>query len=271
MIDRFIDFLIARRLWVVLIIAAITALMSWSASRIDVRTVFEDLLPQDHAYVAVHEEFKETFGSSNMVSIMLTVDEGEIFERPVLEQIRGITRELRRVTGVNSFQIISLASNHMKEVRATTAGIDTSPLMWPDLPETDQGIVELRDKVLGNNLVYGSYVSMDLKSALITVDFYDHLVDYTKIFNEIHEITDAARDAGLEVSIVGDPILYGWVDHYLDETYLIAGVLVFAPDLMHDIRGALGVFALALGVTVLILVLHRYLLPKIGVRLGDEW
>lgn len=226
MIDRFIDFLIARRLWVVLIIAAITALMSWSASRIDVRTVFEDLLPQDHAYVAVHEEFKETFGSSNMVSIMLTVDDGEIFERPVLEQIRGITRELRAVTGVNSFQIISLASNHMKEVRATTAGIDTSPLMWPDLPETDQGIVELRDKVLGNNLVYGSYVSMDLKSALITVDFYDHLVDYTKIFNEIHEITDAARDAGLEVSIVGDPILYGWVDHYLDETYLIAGVVI---------------------------------------------
>ncbi len=51
----------------------------------------------------------------------------------------------------------------------------------------------------------------------------------------------------------------------------LAGVLVFAPDLMHDIRGALGVFAVALGVTVLILVLHRYLLPRLGVRIGDEW
>jgi cytochrome c biogenesis protein CcdA/glutaredoxin len=51
----------------------------------------------------------------------------------------------------------------------------------------------------------------------------------------------------------------------------LAGVLIFAPDLMHDIRGALGVFAAALGVTVLILVLHRYLLPRMGVRIGDEW
>ena len=51
----------------------------------------------------------------------------------------------------------------------------------------------------------------------------------------------------------------------------LAGVLVFAPELMHDIRGALGVFAMALGATVLILVLHRYLLPKMGVRIGDEW
>ncbi len=51
----------------------------------------------------------------------------------------------------------------------------------------------------------------------------------------------------------------------------LAGVLVFAPELMHDIRGALGVFAVALGVTVLILALHRYLLPRLGVRIGDEW
>jgi len=50
----------------------------------------------------------------------------------------------------------------------------------------------------------------------------------------------------------------------------LAGVLVFAPELMHDMRGALGVFVIALGVTALILILHRYLLPKMGVRIGDE-
>ena len=39
---------------------------------------------------------------------------------------------------------------------------------------------------------------------------------------------------------------------------------------MHDIRGALGVFMVAIAVTVVILILHRYLLPKIGMRIGDE-
>jgi len=51
----------------------------------------------------------------------------------------------------------------------------------------------------------------------------------------------------------------------------LAGVLVLAPELMHDIRGALGVFVVAIGVTILVLWLHRYLLPKMGVRIGDEW
>ena len=51
----------------------------------------------------------------------------------------------------------------------------------------------------------------------------------------------------------------------------LAGVLVFAPELMHDIRGALGVFAVALGVTGFILAMHRFVLPKLGMRVGDEW
>jgi len=51
----------------------------------------------------------------------------------------------------------------------------------------------------------------------------------------------------------------------------LACVLLFAPELMHDVGGVFGVFAIALGVTVVILVLHRYLLPKFGVRVGDEW
>ncbi|MDP2227598.1 MAG: hypothetical protein Q8J78_08995 [Moraxellaceae bacterium] len=51
----------------------------------------------------------------------------------------------------------------------------------------------------------------------------------------------------------------------------LAGVLVFAPELIHNIRGALGVFIAASCVTVLILLLHRHLLPRFGVSLGDEW
>ena len=51
----------------------------------------------------------------------------------------------------------------------------------------------------------------------------------------------------------------------------LAVVLVLAPELMYDIRGALGVFAIAFGVIVLTLTIHRFVLPKLGVRLGDEW
>ncbi|MDQ2069076.1 thioredoxin [Natronospira bacteriovora] len=51
----------------------------------------------------------------------------------------------------------------------------------------------------------------------------------------------------------------------------LAGVLLLAPELMHDIRGAIAVFLIAFGAAALILFTHRYLLPKLGVHIGDEW
>lgn len=51
----------------------------------------------------------------------------------------------------------------------------------------------------------------------------------------------------------------------------LALVLVLAPELMHDVGGAFGVFAFAAGITVVLIVLHRHVLPKFGIHLGDEW
>ena len=51
----------------------------------------------------------------------------------------------------------------------------------------------------------------------------------------------------------------------------LAVVLIAAPELMNDLRGALGVFGAAIGITAAVLVFHRVVLPKFGVHLGDEW
>lgn len=51
----------------------------------------------------------------------------------------------------------------------------------------------------------------------------------------------------------------------------LALVLVTAPELMNDLRAALAVFAAAVVATMMVIVLHRHLLPRIGVRIGDRW
>jgi len=55
-------------------------------------------------------------------------------------------------------------------------------MMWPDLPTSQAEIDSLREQVLANPLVYGRYVSPDLRSALITADFIDRLIDYNKLY-----------------------------------------------------------------------------------------
>lgn len=218
MIDRIAWFCIRQRKWVAGAIAAITAALGYFAVQMEVRTVFEDMLPSRHEYVRTHDKFKDTFGGSNIVTIMLEVDDGDIFQPKVLEKIRTLTLELRQVSAVNPFQIISLASKKLKEVRASTDGVETKPLMWPDVPQSPDDIAVLKDAVLRNPLVYGPFVSRDLKATLVTVDFIDRQVEYGKVFDEITTLVGRVDDGSVKIRVVGDPILYGWVKHYLPET-----------------------------------------------------
>ena len=226
MVDRFAAFCIRRRTPLVGMFALMTLVLGAFASQIEIRTIFSDMLPQNHPWVQTHEEYKELFGGANVVSIMVRAEEGEIFQRPLLGMIREITRDLRKVQGVNQFQIVSLASKKLKTVEATSMSVETVPLMWPDIPAGAAGVAELREKVLQNTLVYGQYVSPDLKSALITVDFIDRLVEPPVIFDQIHDIVSRHQVDGVSTHIVGEPILNGWVRNYLPQTAMISLVTI---------------------------------------------
>lgn len=218
LLQGFVGFCIRRRALVVLVLGAITALLSYQAAHVVIKTNLDDMMPRSHPYMAVHERFKQSFGGSNVVSVMLEVDKGDIFQLPVLAKVQQVTRELQQVDAVNPFQIVSLASKKLKDIRGSTDGIEFAPLMWPDLPKNEAEVARLRESVLNNPLVYGAYVSTDMKAALITVDFYDHLVDYEKVFSQVTAVADRVRSDGVKVSVVGAPMLFGWINHYLPET-----------------------------------------------------
>lgn len=256
MIERIAAFCIRRRAPVAGVIALLTLALSWFALHVEVRTVFEDMLPSRHEYVKTHHKFKDTFGGSNMVTLMLEVEQGDIFDPEVLDKVRTLTLGLREVSAVNPFQIISLASKKLKEVRASTDGIETRPLMWPDLPADAEEIAALRQAVLRNPLVYGPYVSKDLQATLITVDFIDREVNYSKVFDEINALVARVENDRVGVRVVGAPILYGWVEHYLPETLKLVAV------------------ALALTLAMLFLLLRTWrgvLLPLLAGAVSAIW
>lgn len=213
--------LIRHRTWVVLAVALLTAVMGYLASHVEVKTVFSDLLPKNHPYVAVNQQFKSTFGGSNMVSIMIEVKEGDIFKPSVLAKVQKITVGLQQVDSVDTYQIISIASKKIKEVRASTEGVESRPIMWPELPKGPAEMAVLKEAVLNNPLIYGPYVSMDLKATLITADFLDGDINYSKAFEQIMGLVKEADGDGVMVRVVGEPVLYGWVNFYLDETIQI--------------------------------------------------
>ena len=213
--------LIEQRRWVIAVVMILTAAMAWMAAHVEVKTVFSDLLPKNHPYVAVNQKFKATFGGSNMVSIMLETEQGDIFDPKVLAKVQKLTVGLQQVDSIDTYQIVSIASKKVKEVRASTEGVESRPIMWPELPKTAEEIATLKEAVLNNSLIYGPYVSMDMKATLITADFLDGDINYSKAFDQIMTLVKEAEGDGVMVRVVGEPVLYGWVNYYLDETILI--------------------------------------------------
>ncbi len=224
MLENFALFCMRHRKAVLGLVVVVTAVLANFAYKIDVKTVFEDLQPGSHEYIKVHEQFKDTFGGTSIITFMVQSTEGDIFQMPVLKKIRDLTKGLYSIDAINEFQIFSIAGKKLKETRASTVGIESFPYMWPELPETQADIDYMKEAILRSPLVYGPFVSKDLTATLITVDFFDNLLDFNLAYEQAYDLVEQLDDETVNISLVGNPILYGWVDHYLPETMKLISI-----------------------------------------------
>lgn len=250
--ERLASFCIRSRVWLLVAILAVTVVLFYFAYKIPVETRFQDLLPE-HQYMNVHNQFKENFGGENVVSILIELEkEGTIFQRDVLQKIQTITRDLRKVEGVNPGTIMSLASKRIQQVTATAYEIKAEPLMWPEIPKTQKAIMTLKQDVQGNPQVYGVYVSRDLKAALVTVDFYTNRLNPVTAFRQIRDLNNRVEDGTVSITAVGNPILYGWVDHFFQETLtiMIVSLIIVGLSLLLFTQTLWGMFVPLLGTLI---------------------
>ncbi len=231
---KFADIIINNRLLVLLTIVAITVFFGYHMLNIKVMTNFDDLLPQTHPYFKLHDEVRDTFGGANFLVIMLSVEKGDIFNTPTLEKIRYITNELEGLPGIDRYKIVSLASSKLKEQKVTSWGIEATPVMWPEVPQTREEMEELRETVYSNQAVYGTYVSLDAKKSLMFADFLEgEELDYGIIENMLEEIRAATEDSNTTISIVGSPMHLGVVANMVEiMNWIMVGTAIIIPILL---------------------------------------
>ena len=205
----------------------VTFFFFYHALKIEMYTAFSDLLPKDHPYIRVHNEFWKTFGGANVVLISVEATDGDIFNPAVLEKVKKLTETIERIPGANNYQIFSIARQKVKDVRATAWGIEVQPVMWPDVPHSPEEIERLRNIVYANPTIVGRLVSEDGKAALITAAFHEERLDYRALFQRIQQAIKEDEDGKTRIFAAGEPILYGWIYHYLRQIGLIIALTCF--------------------------------------------
>ncbi len=193
---------------------------------VEIRTVFNDLLPRDDPFVQVYFDHRN-FGNPLTMSIMVKHKHGDIYNSETLNKVWDLTRDIDLAPGVDHDQVISIATEKLRYAEATPQGIDTRPLMGEKAPSTDAEMQEFRRRVEISVNARTFYISHDESATLINAAFQDS-IEYGEAFAYAQALIEAARDDAHDVYLAGQPALTGWVYKLQKQTYKIFAVTVGA-------------------------------------------
>ena len=233
--ERIANIIIGRRHFVLSLVVLLTLFFGYYASKISVKTIYTDLLPQNHPYINVHNEIRNVFGGSNQVLIMVQVKDAakggkyaDIFNPDTLGKVKFINDELKKFHAVDRYKILSIAEKKIRNMQLTSKGYISDPVMWPDVPRTEEQLHKLRLDVYGNPACYPGLVSLDSKSALVMVDFFEEQIDYATCFKELQELRKKTEDENHIIAIAGEPMHLGYIDSYVGDVVKILTYTVLA-------------------------------------------
>ncbi len=240
---RLARWVLAHRAFAFVVFGAITVFFAAGLPRVQLRTIFSDLLPRDDPFVQVFRDHPN-FGSPLTVLVMIQRKDGDIYDADTLAKVWKFTRDIDLAPGVDHEQILSITTEKARYSEATPTGIDMRPLMGGSPPRTPEEIELFRAHVEKAPNVRTFLISRDQRATLVMATFIEHRIDYGETFRYVQGLVEAARDANHDVHVAGQPMLIGWVYQYERQMVMIfavtLGALLLALALyMRNVVGVL--------------------------------
>jgi predicted RND superfamily exporter protein len=189
---------------------------------VDIRTIFNDLLPRNDPFTQVYFDHRN-FGNPMTMAVMIKRKDGDIYNAATLAKVWDMTRDIDLAPHVDHDQILSISTEKLRYAEATSAGIDTKPLMDDHPPATPEEITEFKRRVSISPSALTFFISRDETAALVNAAFHD-TIEYGEAFDYVQNLVEKARDAEHDVYLAGQPALTGWVYRLQKQTYFIFGI-----------------------------------------------
>lgn len=235
------------------VMTALTLLMLYFAvTGVSLRVVLDEMLPSNHTNVIAHKKFGERFGGINTVLIAVTNKNGTIYDKAFLEKYRALSDKIYFHDSI--YRPLSEAVN-MRKVRAVSGGggtVQFDSIMWPDIPSTPEQMARFRQ--LLRQQFGGYFISDDEKSLLIVSEFREDS-DFKSVYAFLDGLRMDGEKDGLELAMVGRPILLGYIETVMPTvlTIFAISVLVISIILFLYFKRLIGVIA-PLGVSLAVTV-----------------
>jgi predicted RND superfamily exporter protein len=251
-VEAYLRFLLRHRWLVTLLIAAITAGFAAALSTLQLHTEFLDFYPQTQTFVdafaecrrageggiprcaaraalhpgpdrfiQVYRDFREMFGSANVLSMIVEVTDGDIYTPETLQKIDRLTRGVIYSTGVIPYQVLSIAHPRLRQASARAGSITLRPMYHPRVPQTDEEAEQVRRSVHSTRGVNGVYAALDGTAAVVHASFWEEKLDFERLYAHLTALQAAEQDSRHRIHITGLPWLYVSVLRYARQVAIV--------------------------------------------------
>ena len=220
---------------VIAVTILITVFLYFGLSKLDMVGDIESMLPDDLPAKITYDEVDAAFGGAKYAMIVLDME--NIFTTTSLHKIDRLTLGLEKIKGVNS--VISITN--IEEIRGIEDGIEVVELI-EDIPDSEAGLLELKNRVLSDDDYAGQIVSENGKIALIIIQLVPDQDDNAII----RDIKDIVHKLGLDnkAHLTGEAVMDKEVDNLVagDMAKLLPiAMLVMIAILYFSFRNIRGV------------------------------
>jgi hypothetical protein len=231
-VEAYLWFLLRNRLAVTIIVTVMTVFFGYEATKLKVIPQFLDFYPgpskvsvfgheftwrKGHPYIQIYNDFRRMFGSANILTVIVEVKHGDIYNPTTLQKLDTVTKRLVETKGVVPYQILSIAHPKMKSITTYGGAIQVREVYFPGVPQTQEDADRVKFAVYSTKGIRGLYVAQDDTAALVNAGFWEEELDFRYLYDRMMELKHDVEDENHTVYITGFPWLYTSVLRYVPE------------------------------------------------------
>jgi hypothetical protein len=184
------------------------------------------LNPGPNPYIQIYRDFRKMFGSANILSVILEVKNGDVYNPATLQKLDRITKYIINSKGVVPYQILSIAHPRITSVSAREGGVEIRPVFYPGVPQTQADADRVKFAVYQNKGIRGIFASLDDTALVVHAGFWEEALDFRELNARMMELKTQEDDANHTIYITGFPWLYTSVLQYVTQLMYIFGLTI---------------------------------------------
>jgi len=262
-----------HRLAVLLFCLLVTLALGSQLGRLQLNASFEKMIPTGHTYISNYlSNRSELAGLGNAVRIVVTANEGSIYDSNYLQVLQHISDEVFLIPGVDRSAMKSLWTPTTRWSGVTEEGLEGGPVIPEGYDGSSESLQTLQRNVARSNEI-GQIVARDQRSSIVYIPLLAATpdgkpLDYSVLAKELEQLRSKYSSDRISIHITGFAKVMGDLIEGLQQILLFFALAIVITSVMlfrftRCIRSTLLVVVCSL----IAVVWQLGLLPLLGYEL----